>query len=216
MIVTIFISVHFSGCTDTKQENEDNSSITLTVTPSIITFSVSPYSIEEGNTAELLWNVKNATSIFIDNGIGNVSLMGSRIITPLITTTYTLFARNGDIETQASCYILVTKVDYELKLVGTWNCTLGELGKFYKTLLFRPDKTAIFGEMNPSNPSGWGSGSEFDKWSVENGILITIQELDFSPYRSYINWTIRFDGDVLFLKNVTYYPDWESRYEKIS
>ncbi len=203
-ILALLVSIELSGCNEIEEQN--------VATPSIVTFSVAPYSIEEGQTAELSWNVKNATLVVIDNGIGNVSLMGNRIITPLNTTTYTLTAINKNKETYASCQIIVTEINYELKLVGTWNCTLGELAIWYQTLIFYPDKTARFGEIDSSMSGGWGHYADYDSWSVDNGTLITIQE----PYHSYLNWTIRFDGNTLVIQNETMFPGWESRYEKIS
>jgi len=106
-IVTVFASVGLCGCNDIN-------------TPSIISFSIEPYSIIEGQTAEISWNVKNATSVYIDNDVGVVSLTGVRTVTPRFTTVYTLTAKNEGKETIATCRIIVTPSD-EYRFVETWN-----------------------------------------------------------------------------------------------
>jgi hypothetical protein len=210
-IITTFFIMGFSGCTETNEPDNENA-----VTPAIMMFSVNPYSIQEGNTAELSWNVINASLVTIDTGIGNVSLAGNRIITPLVTTNYTLTARYGDKETHASCQIIVTKIDYELRLVGTWNKTLGEW-YYQKTLVFYPDKTARFGEMDSFWTGGWSEWGDYDYWSVNNGTLITRQFISHEGknWYEYLNYTIRFDGDTLILVN-QFDITGEGRYKKIS
>jgi peptidoglycan-associated lipoprotein len=48
--------------------------------------------VERGQSADLRWSVSNATSISIDNGVGDVQSNGTRRITPAETTTYRLTA----------------------------------------------------------------------------------------------------------------------------
>jgi len=60
--------------------------------PVIGTFSSSPSS---GGTQTLTWNVSGASSVSIDNGIGQVDGTGSRVISPTSITTYTLTATNA-------------------------------------------------------------------------------------------------------------------------
>ena len=48
-----------------------------------------------GSPFELIWNTTNATSAYIDNGIGNVSLNGSMTISANTTTIYTISASNN-------------------------------------------------------------------------------------------------------------------------
>jgi len=63
--------------------------------PVIRTFSSSPSSINSGGTQTLMWNVTGANSVSIDNGIGQVGVEGSRVISPATSTTYTLTATNS-------------------------------------------------------------------------------------------------------------------------
>jgi hypothetical protein len=56
----------------------------------------SPATITRGDSAAINWSSSNASSGFINQGIGNVSLSGSRTVAPQNTTTYTAtFTRNG-------------------------------------------------------------------------------------------------------------------------
>jgi hypothetical protein len=63
--------------------------------PVIGTFSSSPSTINPGGTQTLMWNVTGANSVSIDNGIGQVDVVGSRVISPASSTTYTLTATNS-------------------------------------------------------------------------------------------------------------------------
>lgn len=47
-----------------------------------------------GDNATLKWNAKQAESVKIDNGLGEVEASGSRLLTPSTDTTYTLTASN--------------------------------------------------------------------------------------------------------------------------
>ncbi len=60
--------------------------------PTVLTFTVEPSVVERGQSANLRWSVNNATSISIDNGVGDVQSNGTRRITPAETTTYRLTA----------------------------------------------------------------------------------------------------------------------------
>src|SRR5262245_48053295 len=57
-----------------------------------ISFSASPSSIDEGACSTLSWSTSNATTVSIDNGVGNVDSSGSKQVCPTSTTRYTLTA----------------------------------------------------------------------------------------------------------------------------
>jgi len=63
--------------------------------PIIVTFEVSPSSVNAGQPATLIWAVTYANSVTIDHGIGSVALSGSRQVTPSNTTAYTITASNN-------------------------------------------------------------------------------------------------------------------------
>lgn len=58
-----------------------------------ISFSADSYRIGLGTSTNLNWDVKNAESIILDNGIGSQSLKGSYIISPTHDTRYMLTAK---------------------------------------------------------------------------------------------------------------------------
>jgi hypothetical protein len=76
-------------------------------TPVIQTFEVTPSVINYGETSSLRWQTLNSQSVYIDNGIGNVSTTGTFPISPNTTTSYTLMARNVVGTTTARTQIIV-------------------------------------------------------------------------------------------------------------
>jgi peptidoglycan-associated lipoprotein len=63
--------------------------------PTINYFTAEPSTITSGESATLRWSVTDATTVEIDNGIGQVSPNGRRAVNPTATTEYTLTATNG-------------------------------------------------------------------------------------------------------------------------
>jgi len=98
-ITLILLTVGFSGCTNV--DNQDTTQL------SIKSFNVEPSMINKGETANLIWDVEGATTVSIDNDIGNVSLSGTRIITPTQNTTYILTASNSTSFKTATTQIIV-------------------------------------------------------------------------------------------------------------
>ncbi|MBV9264760.1 MAG: hypothetical protein JO061_01190, partial [Acidobacteriaceae bacterium] len=60
--------------------------------PTINYFTAEPTTVDKGQPASLRWSVADATSIEIDQNIGQVSPNGRRAVYPTDTTTYTLTA----------------------------------------------------------------------------------------------------------------------------
>ena len=63
--------------------------------PVINSFSAVPPIIDAGSSTSLSWNVSNATSVTIDQGVGPVAFVGSTPASPAATTSYTLTATNA-------------------------------------------------------------------------------------------------------------------------
>lgn len=76
--------------------------------PAISSFTASPLSITAGQTATLSWSVSGATTISIDNGVGDVSTLTSKVVSPAQTTTYRLTAANSAGSASASATVTVT------------------------------------------------------------------------------------------------------------
>ena len=72
------------------------------------TLSASPSTIERGQSSTLSWTTTGATSVSIDQGIGDVSTSGSRTVSPSSSTTYALTAKGEGGTTPASARITVT------------------------------------------------------------------------------------------------------------
>jgi peptidoglycan-associated lipoprotein len=53
-----------------------------------ITLSLSPAAINKGQSSTLSWRTTDATEVTIDGGIGTVEAMGSRTLSPAVSTTY--------------------------------------------------------------------------------------------------------------------------------
>jgi len=76
--------------------------------PIIAGFVAEPSRIERSQTAELCWQLRDATQIEIDQGIRVVATSGHRQIGPAESTTYTLAAKGLGEEASANATLSVT------------------------------------------------------------------------------------------------------------
>jgi hypothetical protein len=87
---------------------------TVTVTPppspppAIVSFKASPERIVAGQNATLTWSIKGATSVQVDSGVGRVE-GDSTTVSPAVSTTYTVTARNKDGSATAATTVSVVK-----------------------------------------------------------------------------------------------------------
>jgi hypothetical protein len=58
--------------------------------PRIMNFSVTPESIQPGQSVNLVWLTENPSAVTIEPGVGKVIARGNKQVTPAATTTYTL------------------------------------------------------------------------------------------------------------------------------
>ena len=63
--------------------------------PVIMEFRSNPSAINSGSTSILFWNVTGATSVSIDQGIGQVDFAGIKVVSPATSTVYTISATNS-------------------------------------------------------------------------------------------------------------------------
>jgi len=70
-------------------------SVDLPSLPEISDYKVTPSGIERSSSAVVSWDVKNAASVYIDHGVGEVLPAGQAAVSPLYTTTYKLTAVNS-------------------------------------------------------------------------------------------------------------------------
>jgi hypothetical protein len=76
--------------------------------PSFSRCQITPANIVEGETATISWETRLASSVRI-SGIGNVALNGNQMVTPVVSTTYTLTATNSVASTDCSVTVQVAK-----------------------------------------------------------------------------------------------------------
>jgi len=77
----------------------------------IVQFEANPGGISTGESSTLSWSVSGATTVSIYQAIGSVALTGSRVVSPGVSTTYTLAAANaaGSVTT-ATAQVIVSAV----------------------------------------------------------------------------------------------------------
>lgn len=78
--------------------------------PVINYFAANPTSISLGSSVTLSWNVTNATTVTIDNGVGNIASSGSTIVLPVANTIYTLTASNASGSVTSSATVIVSGI----------------------------------------------------------------------------------------------------------
>ena len=79
--------------------------------PVISNFTSVPSTINDGSSTTLAWNLSNATTVTLDNGLGDVSNQSFKAVTPPKTTTYTLTATNSGGSTTAKATVTVNSFD---------------------------------------------------------------------------------------------------------
>ncbi len=95
----LLLALLFTAC-DKNNSNNDDGGDDGSSTPEINTFTASPTSVAPGGWFTLTWEVENANTVSINQGIGQVAASGSRQITldNAGSYTYTITAtnENGD------------------------------------------------------------------------------------------------------------------------
>ncbi len=82
----------------------------LPSTPTISFFSASPASVTPGSSSTLSWNTSGATSLSINQGVGTVTGLTSKSVSPTATTTYILTATNSAGSVTAQTTVTVSPV----------------------------------------------------------------------------------------------------------
>ncbi|HAV10082.1 MAG TPA: hypothetical protein DCX22_00450 [Dehalococcoidia bacterium] len=92
-------------------------------TPIITSFFAAPGTISPGGSATISWNVSNATSISIDNGIGTVAAAGSTTVSPATTTLYTITATSATGSITATTQIVVGSTSAGLPTINSFTAS---------------------------------------------------------------------------------------------
>ena len=94
LLLLLLVTILMPGCF-TFQTPPPATTPTSGTPPVIVVFSSNPSGINSGGTSTLLWNVTGATSVSIDQGIGQVDVAGTRQVSPAASTAYTISATNS-------------------------------------------------------------------------------------------------------------------------
>jgi hypothetical protein len=85
-----------------------------------IRFSANPGFVQQGGAATLSWTTTDATTVSIDNGIGDVPVSGSLTVRPSGTTEYTLTATGGGVMSAARATVFVDPGDVPIVSVTSF------------------------------------------------------------------------------------------------
>lgn len=107
-VLAIAFGVATTGCHHKMAAVNTPPTPTKTAPAPVASLTISPESVQRGQTAELSWNTENASTVTID-GIGGVSASGSRQVTAQDSTTYHLLAKGEGGSTEASTRLTVTE-----------------------------------------------------------------------------------------------------------
>lgn len=123
--------------------------------PLINSFTVTPSAISAGDSALLGWNVANATSASLNQGIGNVNpASGTQSTTPAATTTYVLTAANEAGSVSRGIIVTVTgsiPVQQQGEGVAVLNLIQAESGSLIKSAANYAKSSAVCAGDNEAN-----------------------------------------------------------------
>jgi hypothetical protein len=93
--------------------------------PAIIKFSSNPSAINAGSPSILFWNVTGATSVSIDQGIGQVGFTGIKVVSPAASTVYTISATNSTGTVTGSAVTIVNSAPLPPAAIPSTGITVG-------------------------------------------------------------------------------------------
>jgi len=91
--------------------------------PRINKFTVSPNTVPQGQSVTLTWDISDATRISLQPEIGTIPNVGTRSVTPMVTTTYQVTASNDAGATRSEATVNVTAPlagSPDLTVVDVW------------------------------------------------------------------------------------------------
>jgi peptidoglycan-associated lipoprotein len=120
--------------------------------PVINFFNAEPSTIDKGQGSSLRWSVTNATSLTIDQGIGQVSPNGRRTVYPGDTTTYTLSASSsgGESTTATVTVTINTPPQVQQPVQAPTQSAAEMLASQVKDLYFDYDKDDFRDDQQPT------------------------------------------------------------------
>ncbi len=109
-VLAAMFGVIATGCRHQQQAAQPQTppAPTQTAPAPAATLTVSPETVERGQSAQLSWSTQNAATVTID-GIGTVAASGSKQVTAQDSTTYHLLAKGDGGSTEANARLTVTE-----------------------------------------------------------------------------------------------------------
>ena len=90
-------------------------------------FTADTLNITQGDPVVLTWTTSGATTVVIDNGIGNVATSGTMTVYPAVDTMYVLTASNDD--NSSTCEVSIKVIPAEMNCTITSNVSSINLGQ---------------------------------------------------------------------------------------
>lgn len=133
--------------------------------PAINSFTASPLTITAGQQVTLSWSISGATSIMINNGVGDVTYLTSKTVVPTATTQYTLTAQNANGTKTASVTVTVnTSSTTTATPISMWPSSA------YPTMYLTAGAPLELGVKFRSDVAGKITGVKFYKIASNTGV----------------------------------------------
>jgi hypothetical protein len=163
----------------------------------VTTFAVNPAIVAAGQDVVLGWLVTGAQTVSIDNGVGPVSLSGTKSVVPTATTTYTLTAVNPAGSSTATVTVTILSslpVQQVGERIAILNIVPNESGSLVKSGANYARSDFVCAGDNPANQASRAFLS-FDLTTLPPTAVISEAVLDLTGYwvmgnptYSNVNW----------------------------
>lgn len=100
---------------------------TVAPPPAIDYFLATPDRIGSGDATTLSWHVSGATTVYLDQAIGNVAMTGTIKVYPKLSTTYTIIARNESSSVSSRAMVIVVPAKVGLPVINSFAADPGSI-----------------------------------------------------------------------------------------
>jgi len=132
--------------------------------PTINSFTAAPVTISAGQQVTLSWSVSGASSVSINNGVGDVTYLTSKTVAPTVTTAYTLTATNANGSKSASVTVTVNTGTTASSAASIWSTTS------YPSMYLNAGGPIELGLKFRSDVAGQITGIRFYKIAANTGV----------------------------------------------
>jgi hypothetical protein len=155
--------------------------------PTIVSFTASPATLLASGSANLHWVASNATSLKIDNGVGDVTGSTSRVASVTATRTYTLTASNGIGSAMAKATVVVGQLPSQSN-----GRAVNIISPITSQRFFAPGMVRIFvSAYDPTIPTnfpedGKGGNAAWVEYLLDNDVVQTMdgQDAEYWVFRA--------------------------------